>query len=118
MERQGSPVTEEIEEAMKGRQGSSGKSGHPVDLAAAMVGEKLRSAADTLRASLPQEGRFAGAAKAVTDRLESSAHYLQEEGVTSALDELESLIRHYPIQALLLGAGLGYALSRLRARQS
>ena len=116
MERQSSPLTQDVEEAMRGRQGTGTKSGNPADLAAAVVGEKLGSAAVTLRGSLPQEGRLAGAARAVTDGLESSGHYLQEQGLTGAIDELESVIRRYPIQALLLGAGLGYALSRLRAR--
>lgn len=116
MERQGSPLTQDLGKAMGGRQGTSTKSGNPVDLAAAMIGEKLASAADTLRDTLPQGGRLGGAARAVTDRLESSGSYLQEQGLTVAIDELESLIRRYPVQALLLGAGLGYVLSRLRAR--
>lgn len=116
MERQGSPLTHDLGEAMGGRQGTGVKSGNPVDLAAAMVGEKLASAADTLRGTLPQEGRLGGAARAVTDRLKSSGSYLQEQGLTVAIDELASLIRRYPVQALLLGAGLGYAMSRLRER--
>ena len=116
MERQGSPLTQDVGEAMRGSQGTSTKSGTSADLAAAMVGEKLGSAADTLRGSLPQEGPLAGAARAVTDGLESSGHYLQEQGLTGTIDELESVIRRYPIQALLVGAGLGYAISRLRVR--
>ncbi|WP_447984468.1 hypothetical protein [Nitrospira sp. Nam74] len=117
MERQGSPLTQDIEETIRGRQATSTKIGHTADLAAAMVGEKLGSAADTLRGSLPQEGRLAGAARAVTEGLESSGHYLQEQGLTGVADELESVIRRYPIQALLVGAAVGYTLSRLRMRE-
>jgi hypothetical protein len=116
MERQGSPLTENLEERVRGRAGSGARRGNPADVAAAIVGETFESAADTLRGTLPQEGRIAGAAGALADRLESSGHYLQEQGLTGAIDELESLIRRYPIQALLLSAGLGYALSRLRRR--
>jgi hypothetical protein len=117
MERQGSPLTQDIEETIRGRQATSTKSGHAADLAAAMVGEKLGSAADTLRGSLPEEGPLAGAARALTDGLESSGHYLQEQGLTGVAEEIESVIRRYPIQSLLLGAALGYALSRLRTRE-
>src|SRR5687767_1369086 len=116
MERQSVPLTDDLGEAMERRQGTRAKSSNPVDLAAGMVGEKLSSAAEALRGTLPQEGRLGGAARAVTDRLESSGSYLQEQGLMVAIDELESLIRRYPVQALLFGAGLGYALSRLRGR--
>lgn len=116
MERQGPPLTDDLGEATERRQGTSAKSGNPVDLAAGMVGKNLASAAEALRGTLPREGRLVGAARAVTDRLESSGSYLQEQGLMVAVDELESLIRRYPVQALLFGAGLGYALSRLRGR--
>lgn len=116
MERQGSPLTEDIEEGMSGRQGTGIKGSNPADRAARIVGEKLGSAAETLRSSLPQEGRLAGTASTVADRLQSSGQYLQEQGLTGAIDELETIIRRYPIQALLLAAGFGYTLSRLRGR--
>lgn len=116
MERQGSPLTQDAGGDMSGREDAGSKGGHSVDRAATMLGEKLESVAHTLRSVLPQEGRLAGTTRAVTGTLESSGYYLQQQGLTGAIDELESLIRRYPVQALLLGAGLGYALSRLRAR--
>jgi len=116
MERQGSPLTQDTGSAIDELQGSMSHTRRKGDQMAAAVGEKLGSAADTLRGTLPQEGRLGDAARAVTDRLEASGNYLQEQGLSGAIDEMESLIRRYPIQALLLGAGLGYALSRLRAR--
>ena len=116
MERQGSPLTQDPGSDINKLQGTMSETRHKGDEMAAAVGEKLGSAADTLRGTLPQEGRLGDAARAVTDRLEASGNYLQEQGLTGAIEEIESLIRRYPIQALLLGAGLGYALSRLRAR--
>jgi len=101
---------------MKEGQGTMSQTSHKGDQMVAAVGERLGSAADTLRSTLPQEGRFGDAVRAVSDRLEASGNYLQEQGLSGAIDEVESLIRRYPIQALLLGAGLGYVLSRLRAR--
>jgi hypothetical protein len=116
MERQSSPFTQDLGSAMKEGQETMSRTGHKADQMAAAVGERLGSAADTLRGTLPQEGRLGGAVRAVTDGLEASGNYLQEQGLTGAIEEVESLIRRYPIQALLLGAGLGYALSRLRMR--
>lgn len=116
MERHGSRLTQDLGSAMKEVQGAMSQTGHKGDQMAAAVGERLGSAADTLRSALPQEGRLGGAVRTVTDGLEASGNYLQEQGLSGAIDEVESLIRRYPIQALLLGAGLGYALSRLRAR--
>jgi hypothetical protein len=116
MERQGSPLPQDLGSTMKDLQGTMSQTGRKGDEMAAAVGERLGSAADTLRGRLPQEGRFGAAARAMTDGLEASGHYLQEQGLTGAIEEVESLIRRYPIQALLIGAGLGYALSRLRAR--
>ena len=116
MERHSSPLTQDVGDDMSGRQGSRSKGGNSADRAAAMLGEKLESVADTLRGTLPHEGRLAATARAVTEGLELSGYYLHEQGLTGAIDELESIIRRYPIQALLIGAGLGYALSRFRAR--
>ena len=116
MERQSSPLTQNLRGAMKEDQETMSETGHKGDQMAAAVGERLGTAADTLRGALPQEGRLGGAVRAVTDGLEASGNYLQEQGLSGAIDEVESLIRRYPIQALLLGAGLGYVLSRLRAR--
>ena len=116
MERQGSPLPQDLGSAINELPGTMSQTGHKGDQMAAAVGERLGSAADTLRGTLPQDGRLGGAVRAVTDGLEASGNYLQEQGLTGAMEEVESLIRRYPIQALLLGAGLGYALSRLRMR--
>ena len=115
MERQGSPLPQDLGNAIN-EPGTMSQTGHKGDQMAAAVGERLGSAADTLRGTLPQEGRLGNAVRAVTGGLEASGNYLQEQGLTGAIEEVESLIRRYPIQALLLGAGLGYALSRLRMR--
>jgi hypothetical protein len=42
--------------------------------------------------------------------------YLQNQGLSGAMEDLEGLIRRYPIQSLLLGVGLGYLLSRIKER--
>jgi hypothetical protein len=87
--------------------------GATADEAAAALGRKLESAADVMRTRLPQEGRTGAVVEAVSDRLEASGEYLAQEGLSGILQDVEVLIRQYPIQALLLGLGAGYLLSRL-----
>lgn len=90
--------------------------GQKADAMASTIGQKLESASEVIREKLPREGRIGEAARAVSDSLESSGTYLQEQGITGVIEDLESMIRRYPIQALLIGAGVGYLLSRLRER--
>ena len=87
--------------------------GTRVDEAAAALGRKLESAADIMRTRLPREGRAGAVVEAVSDRLEASGGYLEQEGLTGILHDAEALIRQYPVQVLLLGLGTGYLLSRL-----
>ena len=114
MDQQGSSLTQELGDVLISGPGT--KPDNRADQAASIMGEKLRSAAETLRGRLSSEGRLGAAAETVADRLQSAGRYLQEQGMTGAIEEVEALIRRYPIQTLLLGAGLGYALSRLRMR--
>ena len=85
-----------------------------LDKAAAVAGEKLGSAAELLRQKAPREGRIATAATAVAARLENTGSYLQEQGFSGAIGQLEGLIRRHPVQALLLTLGVGYVLARLK----
>ena len=62
------------------------------------------------------EGVLSTAATAVTDGLGSARSYLHEKDVGEMASDLTALIRRYPVQALLIGAGLGYVLARLTKR--
>lgn len=115
MDQHGSSLTQALGDTLTGG-GPGTQTGKRADRAASIVGEKLGSAAETLRGRVSSEGRLGAAAGTVADRLQSAGNYLQEQGMTGAIEEVEALIRRYPIQTLLLGAGLGYALSRLRTR--
>ena len=88
-----------------------------VDSAAKMterVGEALGSAGQTLRQHLPGMEKASEAAETVTRSVKQTADYLQAEGMSGIVEDLEVLIRRYPLQTLLLGVGCGYLLSRLR----
>ncbi len=52
-------------------------------------------------------GKTSAAAKQATD-------YVQHQGVEGVVQDLEILIRRYPLQALLIGLGCGYFFSRVR----
>jgi hypothetical protein len=80
------------------------------------VGEKMSSWAGTLRDRAPQEGTMGSAAKTVADQLESAGSYLQDHTVDNMARDLTSLIRRYPMQAMLVGLGIGYLMSRRSVR--
>ena len=77
--------------------------------------DTLGSAGERVREHLPGSGEAAQAADAVTRGVKQAADYLQKEGMTGIVEDLEVLIRRYPLQTLLLGLGCGYLLSRLRS---
>ena len=59
------------------------------------------------------EGVLATVATTVADGLGSARSYLHEKDVAEVATDLTALIRRYPVQSLLIGAGLGYVLARL-----
>lgn len=80
------------------------------------VGSGLRSMAGTLRDKGPQEGMMGNASSTLASSLESSAKYLQEEGLKGMADDMTNLIRRNPLPAMLVGVGLGYFLARATSR--
>ena len=77
------------------------------------VGQTKGSAARTIQNTLQQTKNTAGAImKTVADGLETSAEYLTDRRYAGVLDDLKSLIRHYPLPAFLIGSSLGFLLSR------
>lgn len=78
---------------------------------ATRAGEAVESAANRLREHLPEAGE---AAETVARKVKQTSAYLQEQGIGGVVEDLEVLIRRYPLQSLLLGLGCGYLLSRAR----
>ena len=77
------------------------------------AGEALGAAGDTLRQHIPH--RMTDAAEAVSRTVRETADYFQGEGLRGIVEDVEVLIRRYPLQTLMLGMGCGYLLSRLRS---
>jgi hypothetical protein len=80
------------------------------------VGETMSSLAGTIRASAPQEGTLGSAAKTMADQFDTAGSYLQDKTVEGMTQDLTGLIRRYPLQAVFVGLGLGYLLSRRSER--
>lgn len=80
--------------------------------AAEALGNRVGSLAETVRTRAPQSGRLRQVATATADRLQSGAEYLRERRFENLGKELTAAVRRYPIQSLLVGAGLGFILSR------
>lgn len=80
--------------------------------AATAVGEQIGSLAGVIRDHAPHEGAIGTAATTVAGGLESASTYLKEKDYENLAADLTALVRRYPVQALLVGVGLGYLLAR------
>lgn len=87
------------------------------DDALASVGQRMTSAAGTLRQAAPRQGVVGSAAGAVADRLESGGRYLQEHGVSDITDDLAGAIRRNPLPALCLAFGVGFFIGMVASRR-
>jgi len=73
------------------------------------AGERLQSLASAFRETVPTDG----AAALLGERLESARSYLGERELRDLGRDVLDLVRRYPVQTMLVGAAVGYAISRL-----
>jgi hypothetical protein len=83
-----------------------------MDFGAKSLGNQLESLAGMLRNYAPRNGSLGNAAIMAADQLEQAGYYLREESIQGMMDGVARLVRRYPLQSLLIGAGVGYLLSR------
>ena len=76
----------------------------------AAVGHQMTALSGTVRNAAPQNGVIGSAATTVADQLQAGGRYLEEHGLQDMGKDLTSLVRHYPIQSVLVGFGLGCLL--------
>jgi hypothetical protein len=69
-----------------------------------------------IREKAPHEGAVGTAATAVAEKLDVAGSYLQEKDLNHVLSDVSSMIRRYPVPALLVGLGIGYLLARSTRR--
>ena len=83
-----------------------------VGQAASSMGGRIRHAADTVRETTSSDGPVAHAANSVADKLDRLGGYLEEQDLAGVRDDVEGVIRRYPVETLLVGLGVGYLLAR------
>jgi ElaB/YqjD/DUF883 family membrane-anchored ribosome-binding protein len=74
------------------------------------VGHKVREFAGRIRDRSEGEN----ATNRIADKLESAGTYLEEKSFEGMAEDLATVIRRYPLQALLVGIGIGLLLGRRR----
>lgn len=81
------------------------------------IDQTMDSTAQAVQDTIRCTKKTAGAAvQSVADGVETSPEYLSERGVAGVVEEVETLIRRYPMQALFIGLSLGYLFTRSRQR--
>jgi ElaB/YqjD/DUF883 family membrane-anchored ribosome-binding protein len=93
------------------------KTRETIDSAREPIADRLLGAADTLRARggrLPR--RAAGIARGAADRLEASATYLVTNSMHQMLEDVLSVVKEHPAQALLLAGAMGFVMGLARRK--
>ena len=85
--------------------------------AVANVGERMSSLGHQLRDRGPQGGMLGSATSAVATGLERSGEFLHDQGLSGMVDEVQGLIRRFPVQAMFVGVGLGFLMARAFRRE-
>lgn len=81
------------------------------------VGDKIAGASEAIQGKLRETGKEVGeVVSAVSDKVRSSAQYIEESSVQDVVEDVTVLIKRYPIHAILIGAGIGFLLARGRTR--
>jgi hypothetical protein len=76
------------------------------------LGTQMQNLAGTIREKVPQEGWMGTAAESVAGTLETGGRYLKDQDLSDIADDVTGLIRRYPVQAVLVGIGLGFLVAR------
>jgi uncharacterized protein YjbJ (UPF0337 family) len=80
------------------------------------AGEKMGTLADTIRDTAPASGAAGSAATTVADSLDAAGSYLQTADFEHMTKDLTDLVRRYPVQAFMVGLGIGYLFARRSQR--
>jgi len=85
---------------------------HKAEEAVDTFGGEMKSLAGSIREKGPTGGMWGSAASGAAHTLESGGAYLQERNVHGMAGDATNLIRRYPLQAILLGIGVGFLIGR------
>jgi hypothetical protein len=76
----------------------------------AAVGHQMNSLGGTVRKAAPHDGVIGSAATTVADKLQAGGRYLEGHGLQDMGNDVTAVVRHYPLQSVLVGFGLGCLL--------
>jgi ElaB/YqjD/DUF883 family membrane-anchored ribosome-binding protein len=77
------------------------------------TGRQIHDLAQQVRERRP-EGQLGAAANLAAATLDRGGRYLEDHDLAGVRADLERIIRRYPLQAVLVSAGLGLLLARRR----
>ena len=84
-----------------------------IDDVMSSTGDKLSSLANTMKDSVPTNGKLRSALTTVADGIESSGTYLSEHGVNDVSKDISGLVKRYPLRSILVGLGIGVVAGRI-----
>ena len=87
------------------------------NVAAPIIGGKMKSLASVIREKAPREGKIGTTATKVAGGLESASYYLQEKKFDHLGEDFRGLVRRYPLRSLLIGLGLGFLLAGRKTKK-
>lgn len=118
-ERMASEIGEQAEKVThdlrRKAQETAQRSGDTIDQAMTQSGAQITQLAQTMRERRPQ-GKIGEMTTTAADALERGGQYLQEHDLNDVRSDVEGMIRRYPIQSLLITAGLGFMAARTMKR--
>ena len=82
----------------------------------AAVGHQMNTLGGRVREAAPQNGAIGSAATTVADTLQAGGRSLEGHGLQDMGNDITSVVRHYPIQSVLVGFGLGCLLGMMLRR--
>lgn len=115
-----------IESGQKAMEDVKGAVSSGVHTAQQKMGEtidKAREAASNVADSVSDAASYVGqkaeeATSKVGATMESTGHYLKEDGLHHMASDVSNMIRRNPIPAMVLGIGLGYLLAQACTRRN
>jgi ElaB/YqjD/DUF883 family membrane-anchored ribosome-binding protein len=81
------------------------------------LGHQMSALAGTVRQAASSEGRIGSAATTLADNLDAGGQYLEQNRLQDMGQDLTKLVRDYPVQAILIGFGLGCLIGTLLKRR-
>jgi len=92
--------------------GSSQTQDNKIDSAAHRTGDNLERAAKAIRDNAPEQEQANQFATTVARKVDHAGDYLKQTDVQSFTKDCTNMIRRNPIQATLIGLGVGVLLAK------